>query len=366
MIASESVGGIYLPPLSDELIKEGLRRSADKREARVTQELLEKDANVISIWNNKRSNYIRIWITGGTLDVWNGTQHKHIRQHIPSHRDFLLQAMRCPETEKEGQLGRILTDRHIPTWVQKLVFPETHGEWINGFYDRFFHAPKKDGYGIPWGKIENYDLEEYEKVKTFYSSDKMRKLIKADTAYGETKEHHSDYALAREFVEETGLVVTRPRLDKYGNQMFFSDDKTRICDPLFERLAMFYQFDRKNPHEQTIEHAVYFFWVKDVAEFRLNEEGTPEEAERPEILPILSLNPRTFYSKHAHGLMMLLRKLINEYGMEKYIEPLKHLERSFEPCDMLRKEPNIKMPELTADEDMFTEFTRLNNIKPLK
>ena len=67
MIASESVGGIYLPPLSDELIKEGLKRSADKREAKVTQELLEKDANLISVWNNKRTHYVRTWITGANI-----------------------------------------------------------------------------------------------------------------------------------------------------------------------------------------------------------------------------------------------------------------------------------------------------------
>ncbi len=339
MITSSSVGGLYLPPLTDALVQEGLRRSANKREIVVTQELLEKGFNIVSPWNTKRKTGQVNWIYG----YWEMRNTETGIQKIwhPPHLELVKERLRnCPEEEKEARIAEMSARRHFPNWITKLAYPA-------GMY----WAPKPDMYGLPFGKIEQFDHDESAKAM-FYSSAKMKELFESGTEYGAPGEHYSDYALAREFVEETGLVAVRKKTNAGGHA---------VCEPLFERLVRFYQYDRNDPDNQTVDHEVFFFEIK-YPDGELNTVGVPEETEPPEILPILSLNPGNFYNKHAHGLMYLLRKFVRDFGWVKYDEPLKHLETTFPPCPMLRQAPSVVMPSFDLpDEKMWDEFTKKNN-----
>ena len=355
-VKSGSVGGVYIyPQMTDELVAEAMKRSSKWRyDIEVNEDLLKNGPCVLAVYNKKRS-----------IGFWNWTDE---------HPDIV--AKRMAERGKDEQwLKTLRTQRHVPDWLMREAYPPSkYGKEIetaNGnYFDKYFYAPKPDKYGLPWGKIEDHDKTESERLRRLYQTKTMQELIARGAKFGDTDIHYADIRFLYELVEETGYLAVRERLGDDGEKMYLPDGETPIYDSLFERFAVFYKYDRIDPNDQTIDHEIYFFWIKD-AVGKLNEEGAQGETDPPEILPLKSLKSGrhgkagNFYPTHAHGIMMLLDKLIREQGKSEYIEALKYLQWEFPPNNMLRREPHIKEPNLNLpDNEMFTEMFK--DVRPLK
>ena len=355
---SGSAGGIYIyPEMTDELIAEAMKRSSRWRyDINVTEDLLKQGPCLLAVPNIKRK-----------IGFWNWAD---------AHPETV--AAKLALWDKDAAwLATLRTQRHIPDWLMRKAYPpKEYGKWIggdDGYFDKYFYAPKPNKYGLPWGKIEKFDKTESERLRCLYQTKAMRELIASGTKFGDTDIHYADIRFLYELVEETGYLAVRERLGQAGNKIYLPDGVTPIYDSLFERLAIFYKFDRNNPDDQTIDHEIYFFWVKEVIG-KLNEEGAPGETDPPEILPIMSLTsgrhnrgkPGNFYPTHAHGVMVLLDKLIREQGRTDYAEALKYLQWEFSMNNnLLSKEPRIKKPNLNLpDNEMFKDYFK--DVKPLK
>ena len=355
-VISGSVGGVYLyQEMTDELIAEAMKRSGNRYGIVVTEDLLKKGPCVLAVHNKKRG--IALW------------------QWVDEHPSIV--AKRMAEWGKdEAWLKTLRTQRHFPDWLMREAFPPAkYGKDIktgNGsYFDRYFYAPKPDKYGLPWGKIEDFDKTESERIRQLYQTKTMRQLIANGAKFGDTDIHYADIRFLYELVEEAGYLAVRERKDEFDNTVYLPDGVTPIYDSLFERLAVLYKYDRNDPDDQTIDHEIYIFWIKDVVG-KLNEEGATGETDPPEILPVMSLTsgrhgkgPGNCYPTHAHGIMILLDKLIREQGRTDYIEALKYLQWEFPPNKMLRREPHIKKPNLNLpDNEMFKDYFK--DVTPLK
>lgn len=370
MITSGSVGCVKLyhpSEMTNELTAEAMKRSGDKQEVLVTEELLKK-GSVLSVPNIKRAIYVRTWVAGGLLNVWDKQKHAYESREVPSHRDLVLRTLRAQEENKEKTLEGMLRKRHMPKFLLEMVFPEAnYGEWVETkdgvYFDRFYYAPKPDRYGLPWGKIEEFDHTESTRLNALFHSPKIKKLLENGADFGDTLIHYADLRALYELLEETGLNAVRIRSDNEGNTLYLPDGETPIGDSLIERLTHLYQYDRLHLADKTIDHEVFFFWVKE-AIGELNKEGAAGETEAPEILPILSLTPRNFYKKHAYGIMILLDKLIKEHGRAEYTEPLLYLQHTFGQCNLLRKDPAITVPDFSSDAEIWAAVSK--DFTPLK
>ncbi|MDO8522718.1 MAG: hypothetical protein Q7S12_00315 [bacterium] len=365
MITSGSVGCIHLPEMTDEMIAEAMKRSG-KQEVVVTEELLKK-GSVLSVFNAKRAIYVRTWVAGGLLNVWDRQKNAFELREVPNHRNLVMRTLRASEENKAKTLDEMLQKRRMPKFLLNMIFPEAnYSEWVetkNGvYYDRFYYAPKPDRYGLPWGKIEEFDHKESDRINSFFESPKIKELLKNGSDFGDTLIHYADLRALYELLEETGLNALRIRTDSEGNTLYLPDNKTPISDALFERLAHLFQYDRLDK-EKAVDHEVFFFWIKEVIG-KINEVGAEGETEAPEILPIMALTTRNFYKKHAYGIMILLDKLIKEYGEIEHSEPLLYLQQTFGHCDMLRKDPAITIPNLSSDAEIWAEVSK--DFIPLK
>src|SRR3989338_3807685 len=130
MITSGSVGGIYLPEMTDEIVGESMIRSGNKREIIVTEDLLKK-GSVLAPWNKKRGIYVRTRIEGGVLNVWHKKERRYIETQVGSLKELVLRKMNGPENEKEKKLQDLMQRRFFPFFILEMVFPEAdHGEWV--------------------------------------------------------------------------------------------------------------------------------------------------------------------------------------------------------------------------------------------
>lgn len=364
---SGSVGCVYLPVMTDEMIAEAMRRAKDHPEVIVTPELLKK-GSVLAVPNIKRAIHVRTWVSGGLLNVWDKKKWAFELKAVPSHRALVLSTLRVKEENKEKTLDEMLQRKRIPKFILEMVFPEAnYGEWIwtkdGEYYDRFYHAPKPDRFGLPWGKIEKFDHTESDRLNALFQTPIIRDLQKNGADFGDTLIHYADLRALYELLEEAGYNAVRIRTDSHGNTLYLPDNKTPISDSLFERLAHLYQYDRFNLNDKTIDHEIIFYWIKEVIG-ELNKEGAAGETGPPVILPLLSLTPRIFYRKHAYGIMILLDKLIKEFGKIEYSEPLLYLQHTFGQCNMLRKDPAITIPDLSSDAEIWAAISE--DIVPLK
>ena len=220
--------------------------------------------------------------------------------------------------------------------------------FYNYHYQRFLYwlrqrigDTKPDAFGLPGGKIEEYEYNE---------GDARKKLFQTATDYVNGGEHYSDYALPREWVEETGLLAIR-------------DKKA-----LFERVIQFYEEDLQHIGDPTWEHEDFFFWIRELIG-QMNEVGVPEETLAPEIVPVMSLNRGNFYTKHSQGFMATLNMLIREHGKGKqYREALEYFQKTFPPSKKLRREPRIRIPEMAglSEKEIFDYVMALDKVKPLR
>lgn len=339
MITSGSVGGYKIygrTEMTNELVAEAMKRSADKyNEVVVTEELLKQGPCGLFVWNRKRH-----------IAVWNWADEHH----------DIVRALIASWGKNEEWLKTLRTKRSVPDWLMRAAFPpERYGKWIelpNGdrYYDTYFYAPKPNKYGIPWGKIENHE-HDYE------------------GNYGTSARHHADEPFLREVGEESGYVAGEIAVNDAGE--FVRDENGKpVFRPFFERLVQLYRYDREFPDDPAKNHEIFLYWIKDVRG-KLNEEGTPGETEAPEILPLISMNRRNLYPTHAHGWMIFLNKLISEKlvpndELEGYHAALKHFQHDFGPNTMLQREPAIALPEVDLPEELWDAFTKQNKIVPLK
>ena len=324
-------GAILLEP-TDELIEKALAVEGRENIITINRELLETSLLTVVVWNIKTYATAWKWIDKN--------------RHLVRKTDTELEEMRK---------YRRLDDKTAP--------------FYNYHYQRFLYwlrqrigDTKPDAYGLPGGKIEEYEYAE---------GDARKKLFQTATDYVNGGEHYSDYAFHRELVEETGFTALLERKNDAGNIIYRTNEKgieIPVYDSLFERVIQFYEEDREHPGDPTYQHEDFFFWVREVIG-KMRKTGVEEETLAPEVVPIKSLNRSCAYKKHMHGLMATLNMLIREHGKGKqYREALEYLQKTFPPSKKLSREPSIRTPELTglADKDMFAYAMALDKVKPLR
>ncbi|MEK7560044.1 MAG: NUDIX hydrolase [Patescibacteria group bacterium] len=178
--------------------------------------------------------------------------------------------------------------KQVPLVYSSWVFEKWRKERV--------YPPKIDVYGLPGGEIDEYEIQNY------------------PTDY-------FDYALPREFAEETGLSpIIKDGKDEKGRTIYKN---------LFRRSSLLWAKDNREENGKTYEN--YFFHVFGIdPTSKLNTEGVEEETEAPEIVQISKLGTEEFpfYPKHAIGLKILLRQLL-EAGQAEYEPALKHIEEKY-------------------------------------
>lgn len=232
-------------------------------------------------------------------------------EHLVSVRNIkkryaILKYLREHQNEKDYPFKRGTIE-----FIEKLIndkkirmVPIEFSEWVFGKWQiENIPHPKTDSYGLPGGEIDNYELEKY-------------------------PNDYFDYALPREFAEETGLlaIVETEKKDKNG--------KT-IMENLFRRTCLLWAKDKNEESGKTYEN--YFFHVFDVnPKSILNPIGVEGETEPAELVPIAELGKRDergkikypFYPKHAMGLKIFLQQMLDT-GHKEYEKALKHIEETF-------------------------------------
>lgn len=163
--------------------------------------------------------------------------------------------------------------------------------------------PKRGVYGLPGGKIDDYEFVAYP--------------INAAFAY---------FALAREFSEETQLLISKPIVDDFGKQK--KDEKGYpLSVDNFELILLLASTDFEDK-EGLYEN--YFFLVNGVfEELKLAKHGVKETTSEPELWNILDLGPSNFSPKHAYGLSAILEAMISD-GRIEYQGSLNHIRTAFE------------------------------------
>ncbi len=218
--------------------------------------------------------------------------------------------------------------------------------WVFKEWERLgIEKPKPDGYGLPGGKIDDYEYEHYPK-------------------------DYFDYALPREWSEEAGtLIVEEAGVEEDGKRKFM---------PTYERITMFYAKSRDHTTEEDHEH--FFFHVLKM-HGELRTDGVEGETEAPRIIEIKKLTPERssqkrpegcvfFYSKHALGVTILLKRLVSE-GKTEYQESLDHMRRTFTrtPQDLgLSEKPKDRKIEPLininlSDEELFVAEMQKMKVK---
>lgn len=199
---------------------------------------------------------------------------------------------------------------------QKLMkIPGDIWYWVKPRWQKEGIDPKPDAYGLFGGMIEQWEIDQH------------------PTDY-------FDYRMASEAVEETGLIIVRQLQNGERVSLFrrvclvYGKNKQQGGGKIYEKFNHKEIEALKNPsQEKGHTYEVYFFHILE-ADGALRDTGFPGETRAPEIIPITSLYPRNsqveganwFYPKHAFGLKILLRQLI-EHGKIEYKEALAHLEK---------------------------------------
>lgn len=196
-------------------------------------------------------------------------------------------------------------------FIEKLInnkktkmVPIEFSEWVFGRWQvENIHHPKTDSYGLPGGEIDDYEIEKY-------------------------PNDYFDYALPREFAEETGLLAIKETEKQ-------NENGKKIMENLFRRSSLLWAKDKNEESGKTYEN--YFFHVFDVnPKSTLNPVGVDGETEPAELVPIAELGRRDvlgkikypFYPKHAMGLKIFLQQTVDA-GHKEYEEALKHIEETF-------------------------------------
>jgi len=171
---------------------------------------------------------------------------------------------------------------------------------------------KKNSLGLPGGEINQDEIDSYPN----------------DEAY-------AAFALAREYSEETGLVIARAIMDP-ADPLKQKLDKNGypLSEDLFENVLMLSEPER---NDKTKVYENYFFRVRGVfpdpkktlAEILAEHPGVEEETGPPELWNITELTPACFYPKHAWGVKAVLEKLIAE-GHSEYVGAVNHLQTEYE------------------------------------
>lgn len=223
--------------------------------------------------------------------------------------------------------------------------PQPIWHWIRPRWEHEGVYPKKDHYGLPAGKIDQFWIDKQ-------------------------PNDYFDYAMAAEFVEETERVIVREIINDDGEVV------DRVS--LFKRLALLLCKNRETGNYD-FEH--YFFHILE-ADGQWGTKGYPEETEPPEIVQITSLFPPDYrnkegewpkggidlYPKHGFGVKLCLRELVRNQGKEEYLPALEHIEKFFprEAKDVglieeLESEPTLNL----SDEEIWEHFTKGKGIKKL-
>lgn len=229
------------------------------------------------------------------VSVWNIKKRYEILKYLREHqtdRDYPFKRGTVEFIEK------LITDkkrRRVPVEFSEWVFEKWQIENIP--------HPKDDGYGLPGGEIDNYELEKY-------------------------PNDYFDYALPREFSEETGLLVVKETNKRNENGQ-------TIMENLFRRICLLWTKSKNEESGKTYEN--YFFHVFDVNQkSAINPKGVEGETESAELVPIIELGKKDafgkvkypFYPKHAMGLKIFLQQMIDA-GHKEYEKALKHMEETF-------------------------------------
>ena len=235
-------------------------------------------------------------------------------------------------------LGEILKNwensRRIPPHP---CVPQEIWRWIRPRWQEEGIDPKHDHYGVPAGKIDQHWIDQF-------------------------PDNFFDYAMAGEFVEETGRSIVKTITNSSGKVDRFS---------LFKRLFLLVSQNRETG---IYDYEHYFFHVVEtVGEW--NKLGYEGETEAPEIIQIKNLYLPNYrdrdgkwpsggidlYPKHAFGVKACLRELVHNQGREEYRKSLEHMEKFFprEAKDVgliqeLEVEPTLNL----NDEEMWDRFTK--------
>lgn len=247
-----------------------------------------------------------------------------------------------PKIDLEEILTKWEKTRRTPPYA---CVPREIFNWIMPRWTRERINPKKDHYGLPAGKIDQFWIDQFPK-------------------------DYFDYTMAAEFVEETEKVIVREIKNTDGEVI------DRIS--LFKRLALL-RCKNRETDDYDFEH--YFFHILD-ADGEWGTKGFPGETEPPEIVQITSLFPPDYrnregkwpdggidlYAKHGFGVKLCLRELVNNQGKEEYKPALAHIERFFprEAKDVglieeLEAEPTLNL----SDEEIWKKFTEKSGVKKL-
>ncbi len=240
---------------------------------------------------------------------------------------------------------QVLIVYNIKTWAAVWAYLETHEnpfdpseksnirvrkEILQWVFQRFgkegIRTPKPDKYSLIGGMILESEIKQY-------------------------PDDYFDYAFAREFVEESGLMVVR--------------EENGVRRSLFERVVEFYEEDRETPGK---DYENFFFKVLS-ADGELQTTGVEDETTAPLFVSINLLNPGNFYPKHAEALIILLQRLVKENKLHRdiYQESLSRLQGIFAPSRRLRSMPEVRNPTLNLDNnDLWAKFTGQKGIKKLE
>lgn len=287
----------------------------------------EQPLSLASVWNIKKQTTLVNYL-------------EEYKREWPS----FITEKRIRELREQHKLMRVPPD--IWRWIQ----PRWQSERID---------PKPDAYSLFGGMIEDWEIKKYGKDAP-------------------------EWRVASEVVEEAGLVIVRELKRPDGTSVLDSEGNPKRIS-LFRKFCLVYgenkkegggkvyeKFDHKtieglkNPNqEEGHTYEIHFFHVLE-ADGILRDTGYPGETRAPEIIPIASLYPlgsqiegaNWFYPKHAFGLKILLRQLI-EKGQTEYKESLTHLEKHFTRDGKLGfRECPESIPLPVTDEEAWLRATK--------
>ena len=226
-----------------------------------------------------------------------------------------LNLLVVPNTKTRTAINKLLNENGHPTFRDR----REELAWARKMWERLGERPPKaDKFGLPGGEIWGFEVTD-------------------------NPERYGEIALAREFVEETGLIVNKERL--IGGAPMFQPDR----------------------EELTGGYENHFFLVEE-AEGELHKKGVPEETGPPVFKPVTELQPWNFYPKHCVPLIKVLAELVEAGGAE-YAQSLGYLQKVFAGrLPVLREKPDFRLappalPDNLTDDERFSAAMQQLGVK---